>query len=106
MGTLIYDGRCGFCTTCARWAESRGIGIEAGHDLTKVVWRDGLGHEVNGHVAIARMLLELSGPYRIVGRILLTPPFSWFAWIGYGLVSRYRYKLAWFGRYLERHTQR
>jgi predicted DCC family thiol-disulfide oxidoreductase YuxK len=114
---LIYDGKCGFCTICARWAAERGATVVSSRDtdlgafglseadIEKAAWWIGDGVRARGHLAIARTLIEIGGPYALLGRALQLPAFSWLARPGYWLVARYRYKLGWFARFLQRHTQ-
>jgi predicted DCC family thiol-disulfide oxidoreductase YuxK len=112
-GTLVYDGDCGFCTTSANWIVrhwSEGDGsvavpwqrlapgvMEAAHlseaDVQRAAWWiDGQRRE-EGSRAVAAALIAAGGVLAVVGRILLLPPVSWVAPLGYRVVARYRYRL-------------
>jgi predicted DCC family thiol-disulfide oxidoreductase YuxK len=88
MGTLIFDGECGFCTTSARWARRIAPGV------TTVPWQradlDALGSTAEaaakevqyvaadgrvsaGAEAIARLLLARGGVVGALGRLMLLP---------------------------------
>ncbi len=109
---LIYDGECGFCTSCANWLAARWRGDAravpwqalsddelAGLSLTRddlraaVWWIDEDGRSSRAHVATARALIAGSGWTAIAGRVLLVPPFRWLAAAGYPLVARFRHRL-------------
>jgi predicted DCC family thiol-disulfide oxidoreductase YuxK len=109
---MIIDGECGFCTTVAGWISARwpapatrvvayqelGPGeldryrlcIE---DVRRSVWWIERDRSDGGSRAVARALLEARGVLALLGRIILTPPFSWVAPYGYRLVARYRHRL-------------
>lgn len=110
---LIYDGDCGFCTTSANWI-TRHWPKEG--DLRAVPWQRLSPEEVakthlsqddfkraawwidgntpeEGSRAVARSLIAAGGVWRIAGSILLVPPISWLARLGYRIVARYRYRL-------------
>jgi predicted DCC family thiol-disulfide oxidoreductase YuxK len=107
---LVYDGDCGFCTKSAKWAEA---GLRPGadvqpwqaldlaelglteQDVTDAAWWfDERGAKHRGSHAAAEVLVASRARWRrIAGRVLRTPPFSWFAVPGYALIARYRYKL-------------
>lgn len=107
-GLLIYDADCGFCTTSARWyAEKAGNasaiapwqGVDlAAHRLTEeqasvaVQWSND-GHTTSGASAIADALRSTTGPWRVVGRVLGTPPVSWIARALYPVIARNRHRL-------------
>ena len=111
--TLIYDGDCGFCTSSANWISRRWNKVDAPRavpwqrlsddvaaemKLTRddfarsAWWFDGVNVE-EGSRAVARALMAPHGPWAVVGWILLVPPVSWLAPLGYRLVARYRYRL-------------
>ena len=109
--TLVYDGDCGFCTSSATWVArhwpeggaaavpwqylSTDVIARANltrEDLQRAAWIDG-SHSEEGARAVACALIAASGWWAIVGRILLFPPVSWVAPLGYRLVTRYRYRL-------------
>lgn len=106
---LVFDGDCGFCTTTANWIEARlpdDVDVEPWQFLdlevlrltkqdvtTSAWWIDAWGHRHGGHKAIGRALIAAGGWWKVPGWIMLIPPFSWLAAVGYKLVARYRYKM-------------
>jgi predicted DCC family thiol-disulfide oxidoreductase YuxK len=56
-------------------------------------WVDAEGRRFRGHVAVAKALTAAGGWRRMVGVVLLVPPVSWAAALGYRLMVRYRYRL-------------
>ena len=53
-------------------------------------WIEPTGRRRRGHAAIARVLIECGGGWRVIGQLLLVPPVSWAAAAVYSLVARYR----------------
>jgi predicted DCC family thiol-disulfide oxidoreductase YuxK len=107
---LIYDGDCGFCTMTASWVSARlrvpisvvpwqeiadlgELGLSEAEVTTAAYWVDAYGRLDRGHRAVGRALTMTSGPLVLAGWLLLVPPISWLAAVGYPLVSRYRHKL-------------
>jgi predicted DCC family thiol-disulfide oxidoreductase YuxK len=109
---LIFDGDCGFCTSCADWVAARwhgnaravpwqflGTDELAAHGLTRddvraaAWWIDVDGNPSRGHLAIARSLAAGSGWTAAVGRVLLVPPFRWLGAAAYPLIARMRHRL-------------
>lgn len=105
---LVYDGDCGFCTTCVRLLERIGpdaevvawqltdlaeLGMteEQAADAVQLVQIDGTVR--SGHEAIAAVLSTAGRIWRIVGRALLLPGISWLVAKGYRLVADNRYRL-------------
>ena len=111
--TLVYDGACGFCTTSADWisrrwpAEGGSIAIpwqllsqdavgelQLSHDdLARAAWWIDGDRREEGSRAVARALVAAGGLWAVAGWILLAPPISWIAPLGYRIVARYRYRL-------------
>lgn len=103
---LVFDGYCGFCTRSVLWLLPRfaspvdtmpaqrldlaAVGL--GKDDVKrfAWWIEADGRRSRGHRAIARALLACRRPWPLAGRLLLLPPVSWLAALGYRLVARYR----------------
>ncbi|MGH3447971.1 MAG: GNAT family N-acetyltransferase [Nocardioidaceae bacterium] len=109
MGTLLYDGDCGFCTSSARllqrWVPTeadvqpwqrvdlRSLGVTPRQAAESVQWLDGTVHE-EGPDAIGAYLQSSQMPaWRAVGRGLKLRPVRALAWPVYRLVARYRHKL-------------
>jgi predicted DCC family thiol-disulfide oxidoreductase YuxK len=111
--TLVYDGDCGFCTTSANWI-SRRWPVEGGptavpwqrlspddvaeahlseDDFKRAAWWIDGDNRQEGSRAVAHALIAAGGLWAIAGRILLVPPISWLASLGYRIVARYRYRL-------------
>ncbi len=106
---LVFDGDCAFCTT---WAERlrdrctvaprivawqltdlRALGLDA-ERARRAVWLVQGDHRASGHAAIAALLRAQPGFWaRLLGRLLVTPPFSFVAAVGYRLVARFRHRL-------------
>ncbi len=107
--TLIFDGDCGFCTSTANLIKAKSsvpIAVHAWQliDVTTFgltqeqtasrVYFVSDGNAFGGHAALAKVLLaQRNWWFKIVGAIMLTPPFSWAAHLGYLLVAKYRHKL-------------
>lgn len=108
-GVLVYDGDCGFCTSCVRWMERTlpappdcapyqwadldtiGLGVD---EASERVWYLLPGHHYGGHLAVSAVLRsQPSTGWRFLGRLLIVPPISWAAAIGYALTARFRYLL-------------
>ena len=109
---LIFDGDCAFCTSAANWVVARWVdpaqaipwqrlggdgladlGLTVEQAQHAVWWVDEGGHLSRAHRAVGRSLIACEGPWRVAGHLLLTPPISWVASLGYGLVARYRHRL-------------
>jgi predicted DCC family thiol-disulfide oxidoreductase YuxK len=107
---LIFDGDCAFCTTTARWVETR---LEPGHPVvawqaleslepfrltvddvtTAAWWIDVRGTPHRGERAMGHALLACRAPWPIVGRLLLVPPVCWLAAPIYRWVARNRHRM-------------
>ena len=105
---LVYDGDCGFCTTCARALERiepdaeivawqltdlTELGITEEQAADAVQWVRSDGTVRSGHEAIAGVLIAAGGIWKIVGRTVLLPGISWMAAKLYRLVANNRYRL-------------
>ena len=105
---LVYDGDCGFCTTCVRLLERIGpdaeivawqltdlaeLGIteEQAADAVQLVQVDGTVR--SGHEAVTAVLGTAGRIWRIAGRALLLPGLSWIAAGAYRLIADNRYRL-------------
>ncbi len=106
---LVFDGDCRFCTSCAYWIEHRlpdtarvapwqrldlaALGLTE-HDVTTAAyWIDEQGATFRGHRAIAKSLIAAGGAWKPVGVLLLIPPFSWLAALGYLVIAKNRHRL-------------
>ncbi len=105
---LLYDGDCGFCTTCVRVLERIGpdadivawqladlaeLGITEEQAADAVQWVQIDGTVRSGHEAIAAALITAGGIWKITGRTVLLPGISWMAAKVYRLVADNRYRL-------------
>ena len=110
---LVYDGDCGFCTTSASWIARHwpeGDGrvavpwqrlspdeVRETHlsqdELRRAAWWIEGEEAEEGSRAIARALIAARGRWSLAGWILIAPPVSWIAPLGYRVVARYRYRL-------------
>jgi predicted DCC family thiol-disulfide oxidoreductase YuxK len=105
---LVYDGDCGFCTTCVHLLERIGpdaeivawqltdlteLGIteEQAADAVQLVQIDGTVR--SGHEAVAAVLGTAGRIWRAAGRALLLPGVSWIAARAYRLIADNRYRL-------------
>ena len=109
VATLIFDGDCGFCTSTANFIRARStasinvhawqmidvtvFGLTNEQTASRVYFFEG-GKAYGGHAALAKVLLaQRNWFFKIGGAIMLAPPFSWLAHLGYLLIARYRHKL-------------
>jgi predicted DCC family thiol-disulfide oxidoreductase YuxK len=105
---LIFDGDCGFCSTCARflqrWVVRGGstsvapwqrldldeLGLTPGECAAAAQWVGEGGQRASGHGAIAATLRACHPGWRLVGALLLAPGFSWLAERVYSWVAGHR----------------
>jgi predicted DCC family thiol-disulfide oxidoreductase YuxK len=105
---LVYDGDCGFCTTCAGLLERigpdaeivawqltdlAGLGITEKQAADAVQWVGHDGSVRSGHEAIAAVLGSAGRLWRVLGRALLMPGVSRLAARAYRLTADNRYRL-------------
>ena len=107
-GMLIFDGDCGFCTSTARWAESRlptgtevvpwqsldlsTFGLTESDVTTAAYWVDPEGSAHRGHLGVARAAIAMGLPYSLLGYVGLVPPFRWLSAGLYRVVAKHRYR--------------
>lgn len=111
LPVLVFDGDCGFCTTCARflthWVVSGDsasvmpwqqldlaeLGLAPDQCRAAVQWV-GEGRQVaSGHAAIAAVLRAGHPVWRSAGALLMAPGFSPLAGRVYSWVADHRYAL-------------
>jgi predicted DCC family thiol-disulfide oxidoreductase YuxK len=106
---LIFDGDCGFCTNTANYIKANSsveIDVQpwqwlelADYGLTKEQASAKVQMVVNGknfagHKAFAKMLrIQKQWWFKVLGGLMVTPPFSWGARVAYYFVAKYRHKL-------------
>jgi predicted DCC family thiol-disulfide oxidoreductase YuxK len=108
LPVLVFDGDCGFCTTCARLLERIGPRAEIVAwqladleqlDVTEeqaaeaVRWVEPDGAVLAGHEAIAAALGRAGLLWRLAGRALTLPGLSGIAARAYRLIADNRYRL-------------
>lgn len=113
LGTLVYDGDCGFCTATARWAKRRlsddyqvvpsqqvdlgALGLTDEDVARSAWWIAPDGTRSDEHRCIAGALGAMGGPWPAVGRLLTLGPISPLARGVYRLVANNRYRIRWPG---------
>ncbi|KEI46116.1 thiol-disulfide oxidoreductase DCC family protein [Saccharopolyspora rectivirgula] len=85
---LVYDGDCGFCTRCVRWAvrlpvsmrvvpwqetDVAALGSTAERARAEVLWISGPGQVRGGADAVAGLLEQCRFPWSSLGRLLSAP---------------------------------
>lgn len=109
MAPLIYDGDCGFCTPSAALVERRipttatviayqyadlaAVGVTAAQARENLQWVADDATVSSGHAAVGRLRIDAGGPWSVPGRMVVTPPFSWLAAVGYRLLAANRHRL-------------
>ena len=108
--SVIYDGNCGICKNLVDWASKR-IRYEikfipsqslkpetyglTQKDFDDYVWliRSEKKH-AKGGTAASEVLRLMNPGWRLIGSILLMPPFSFFASFVYNLISKNRHRFS------------
>jgi predicted DCC family thiol-disulfide oxidoreductase YuxK len=108
LGTLLFDGDCGFCTTTARlaariapaasvlpWqrADLTALGVREQDARDAVQWVGDDGTVYSGAVAAARLLAAAGGLWKVIGWLLLLPVVRTVAALVYRLVAANRHRL-------------
>jgi predicted DCC family thiol-disulfide oxidoreductase YuxK len=108
--TLVYDGKCEFCTRSARWVERRdrrgrvlvranqeaglveSLGLTRG-EVDRASWAvEPGGRKFEGAAGINRVLRELGGGWAVLSWLYRLRPIRWVEDRYYGRVAR---KRAW-----------
>jgi predicted DCC family thiol-disulfide oxidoreductase YuxK len=105
---LVYDGDCGFCTTCVRLLERiepeaemvawkltdlGELGLTEEQASAAVQWVEIDGTVRSGHAAVAATLSAAGGIWAPAGRALLSPGISPIAAVAYRLIAANRHRL-------------
>ncbi|GCD45062.1 thiol-disulfide oxidoreductase DCC family protein [Streptomyces paromomycinus] len=106
---LVYDGDCGFCTTCVRFVERRirprctvsawqftdpeALGVTQERAEHEVLWITPAGTVHGGAQAVAKLLMSARGPWSVPGALLTLPPFRQAAHAVYRLVADNRHRM-------------
>ena len=109
VGTLIYDGECGFCTNSAKWARKRlppphGIAPSQDFDDAQLAhmgltradvdraawWYDPATGAAEGAECIVRTLIAIGGRAAWIGRLLWVPGVRVLSGIAYRWVANNR----------------
>jgi len=104
--TLLFDGRCGFCTWAVEWLRPRlrtplrlvpfqaivpeSYGLTPAQVESSVWWVEPDGARSHGAQAIARALAACGGIWQVVARLLEAPVARWVAALVYRLVTAVR----------------
>lgn len=108
--TLVFDGDCGFCSQCARFAARRlptGVDVIAWQEVPRladygltmdqvergVCWVDRSGVVWDRHRGVARILVAMGRGWAVLGMVMDLPGLRIAAAVGYRLVARYRHLL-------------
>ena len=106
---LIFDGDCGFCTTTAnyikanssvpieihpwQWIELADFGLTKEQASSKVQMFVN-GKTYGGHKAFAKLLrIQKQWWFKVLGGLVVSPPFNWGSRVGYYFIAKYRHKL-------------
>ena len=106
---LIYDGDCAFCTSSVRFIERRipttaeivawqfadlaALGTTAERAERELLWVRAPGQVVGGAEAVAALLVDSGGWWRVLGRAAQAPLLRWIARAVYRLVAANRHRL-------------
>jgi predicted DCC family thiol-disulfide oxidoreductase YuxK len=76
-----------------QWLDHEAVGLSR-DDVTHYVWLLVESRRFRGHAAVAALFrAQRAAGWRFLGHLLVTPPFSWAAALGYGVVARVRHRL-------------
>jgi predicted DCC family thiol-disulfide oxidoreductase YuxK len=106
---FLYDGDCAFCTRCAefierriptqakvapwQWVDLDPRGVSQPEAEAAVQWIAADGPVKAGPEAIARLLVDAGGFWRVLGIGLDLRPVRWLAWPVYRLIARNRHRM-------------
>ncbi len=106
---LLFDGDCGFCTTCATWmrrhirrldttipyqqAELDEFGLTAAQCEESLKWVGADGTVFSAELAVAHVLIDAGKGWALIGRTILLPGIRQLCGAGYRSIARNRYRL-------------
>ncbi|GAA4861806.1 thiol-disulfide oxidoreductase DCC family protein [Saccharopolyspora cebuensis] len=105
---LVYDGDCGFCTRCVRWAERLPVrariaawqeldlaelGVQEARARHEVLWVEPTGRVLGGAAAVAALLRACRAPWPLLGHLLSAPLVRTAADLGYRWVAANRHRM-------------
>ncbi len=106
---VVFDGDCAFCTASVDRIRNRirpdvefvpwqrldlpALGLTEEQVENAVQWIGSDGGRASGARAGAMLLRRAARPWRLLGTVMLIPPFSWVAAVVYRLVAQNRHRL-------------
>lgn len=106
--TLIFDGDCAFCTSCANFAAERldrsiavepwqrlnlaAFGLTEADVTTAVYWVDASG-TYRGHLGVARCCRAMGKLWPVLGRLIEFPLIRPIAGVMYRVIATNRHKM-------------
>jgi predicted DCC family thiol-disulfide oxidoreductase YuxK len=106
---LVFDGDCAFCTTCARFierfvpttaavvpwqfADLAALGTTADRAQRELLWIHPSGTVDGGAAAVAALLVDAGGAWRLAGWLMRRPVLTRIADGMYRLVAANRHRL-------------
>ncbi|MEU7278020.1 DUF393 domain-containing protein [Streptomyces sp. NPDC045431] len=106
---LVFDGDCGFCTSCVSFVERRlrpgcetvpwqfadlaALGVTPERAAHEVLWVTPTGLVYGGARAVAKILLYTGRGWALLGALLMLPPARWVAHAVYRLVADNRHRM-------------
>jgi len=107
VGTLVYDGDCGFCTRTATWLAARGTvhtqpwqardplpdGLTEEDVTSRAYWLEDDAVVAGGAAAISHALSARGGVYKAHGRLLRTRLIAPIAERSYRRIAHNRHRL-------------
>jgi predicted DCC family thiol-disulfide oxidoreductase YuxK len=106
---LLFDGDCGFCTTCANWmrhhirrldttipyqrADLDALGVTAAQCEQALQWVAADGAVHSGELAVAHVLIDAGKGWAVIGRAIRLPGIRQISGVGYRWIARNRQRL-------------
>jgi predicted DCC family thiol-disulfide oxidoreductase YuxK len=106
---LVFDGDCAFCTTCAdfvrkrlptnaavvpwQFADLTALGTTAERAQRELLWIQPPGRVDGGADAVAGLLIDCGGGWRLLGQLMRLPLLNRIADLLYQLVAANRHRL-------------